>query len=148
MKQLFILVILALTVASCSKKEEKAMKINGMWDIEETIITNYINNEPQQDSIVDQQGRIIFTVTGGLDNDCVHNLSYGPCIQVCSWDLPRKKLDQLFFYSYDEYAFEIYASSCMVEKLTRKKLELVKISYDNDLNILQKSVWKFRRAEL
>ena len=148
MKQFLLILAGCFILLSCSKREEKAMDISGIWDLEQTTITDYINNEPQADSAVSQSGRMIFTVTGKLDNPCSNNLAYAPCIDFCYWDIPRKKLDQLFFYSYDEYAFSIYTESCMVQKLTRKKLEIVKILYDSDLNILRKSVWKFQRAGL
>lgn len=147
MKYFFLICITAL-LFSCDKREEKAMKIAGLWELEETVVTNYSNNEPIGDSIVEQEGSMVFEVTGGLDNPCRNDINYAPCIDMCYWDFPKKSQDQLFFYYHDENTFSIYSSSCMVSKLSKNKLELTKVNYDDELNIQQKSVWKFKRSKL
>ncbi len=124
------------------------MKISGSWDLEETVVTNYENNASVGDSIVEQEGKMIFEVTDGLDNPVRHNIDYAPCIELCNWDFPRKKQDQLFFYYYDENTLSIYSSSCAVQRLSKNHLELLVVNYDNDLNIYQKTVWKFKRSKL
>lgn len=143
-----VLSLFLLFIVSCDKRDEKAMKISGIWDLEETTVTIYSNNEPISDSIVEQTGQIQFTVTGGLDNPCEHNINYAPCIDYCHWDFPKKKEDQLFFYYHDGNTSSIYSGSCMVRSLSKKKLELMVVSYDNELNIQQKTIWKFKRAKL
>lgn len=124
------------------------MKLGGVWDLQETVVTNYSNNEAVNDSVVDQQGQMRFEVTGGLDNPVRHNIDYAPCLQLCFWDFPKKNEDQLFFYYHDEDTFTIYSSSCGVQRLTKNHLEIISVNYDNDLNIHQKTVWKFKRAKL
>ena|SRR6218665_628011 len=146
--KLFYIFALTLLFFSCNKREENAMKIAGVWDLTETVVTNYENNKETGDSIVEQSGQLVFEVTGGLDNPCSHDINYAPCIDNCFWDFPRKKEDQLFFYYYDEDVFSIYSSSCMVQRLTKNRLELLVVNYDNDLNIHKKTVWKFKRNKL
>lgn len=148
MRTIGLLAALLVLAASCKKIKEKELKISGAWDITETVITKYANNEPVGDSTVAQTGVLLFEERDAADNICSHTLSYAPVISSCYWEVPRKKFDQLFFYAYDENSLSIYSASCMVEKLTRKKLELVLVSYDSDLNILEKSVWRFTRREL
>jgi hypothetical protein len=147
MKLLSILSFLFI-ILSCNKREENAMKLGGTWELQETVVTNYNNNEAQADSLVDQQGEIIFEVTGDLDNPVRHNLDYGPCLQMCYWDFPKKSTDQLFFYYHDGNTSTIYSSSCGVQRLSKNHLEIISVNYDNDLNIHQKTIWKFRRSKL
>jgi hypothetical protein len=148
MKTVALMVTVILLAGGCSKQKEKALKIGGVWEETETIVTTYADNEPAGDSLVEQSGLLLFSVSDGLDNSCSHTLDFAPMIDVCNWDIPRKQMNQLFFYYHDENSLSIYSSSCMIGKLTNKKLELVQIGYDNDLNIQQKIVWKFRRKEL
>lgn len=148
MRTITLLAVTLLLAASCKKIKEKELKISGVWDLSETVVTKYANNEPVGDSAVAQTGVVVFEERDAADNYCSHTLDYAPMISSCHWEVPRKEFDQLFFYAYDEGSLSIYSASCMVEKLTRKKLELVLVSYDDDLNILQKNTWKFTRREL
>lgn len=148
MRTILLSAALLLVTASCKKIKEKEWKLSGVWDITETIVTNYSDNEPAGDSIVAQTGVLVFEERDAADNYCSHTLDYAPMISSCNWEVPRKQLDQVFFYAHDESTLSIYSASCRIEKLTNKKLELVVVNYDGDLNILQKSTWKFTRREL
>lgn len=141
-------IIVLVLFASCDKRTETAARMSGLWEIESTTVSFYENNAHVRDSSVEQTGRLSLVTTGGLENKAATNLTYAPCWDVCSWEIPKKKKNQLFFSYYSETPPYIQSTSLTVDKHSSKKLVLVKIQYDGDLNILQKSTWKFVKAKL
>lgn len=143
-----VFIAVAFALFACNKRTESAVKLSGLWEIESTHIELYENNEVVKDSVVDQQGNLALTVTGGLENQASTNLSYAPCWSNCNWEIPKKKKNQLFFSYYTEVPPYIQSTSVMIESHSGKKLVLVKIAYDGELNIQQKTTWEFKKAKL
>lgn len=141
-----IYIFVAIACFSCNKRTETAVRLSGLWEIESTNIQLYENNQVAKDSTVSQQGRLALITTDGLQNDATTNLPYAPCWNSCSWEIPKKKKNQLFFSYYTEYTIE--STSVMLDSYSNKKLVLVKVDYDTDLNILRKSTWKFKKVKL
>lgn len=143
----FIFLLLAVSTA-CNKRTENAARMSGLWEITSTRIELFENNQPVKDSTVEQTGHLSLVTTDGLENKASSSLNYAPCWSNCSWEIPRKKQKQIFFSYYSEAPPFIQSTSVMVEKSSAKKLVLVKIFYDGDLNMLSRSTWEFTKAKL
>jgi hypothetical protein len=145
MKHSTLILLLAVLASACGKYE-KAARISGVWELEETVITNYVDNEPQGDSLVDQSGLMYLEPTDGYENVARTNFPNSPCLSFCYWELPKKKADQIFFSYQDELL--IYTSTCTIEKSTKNRLVLMQANYDADLNVHSITRWKFRKGKL
>jgi hypothetical protein len=148
MKQLLYsgCICISLLLTSCQK--EKAIQIGGVWNCDHTQIQLYGNNEVVLDSTVTQSGFLSLSVSDGLDNIARTNLPFVPLLDGSSWEIPHKKTDQIFFSYYSENPLFIYTNSVMITKHTKQKLVLVKIFYDDALNITEKDTWEFSKQKL
>jgi len=148
MRHFIYLLFAACTLLLISCRKEKAINISGVWNCDHTNIQLYQNNEVVLDSVVEQSGYLTLSVSDGLDNIARTNLPFVPCLDGSSWEIPHKKTNQVFFSYYSENPLFIFTNSVMITKHNRKKLVLVKIFYDNDLNITEKDTWEFSKQKL
>src|ERR1051325_4872936 len=109
MKKCILIALLAMLSTACGKYE-KASRISGIWELEETLITHYIDNEPQEDSAVDQDGVMFLETTGDYENVAKTDFPLSPCLSYCYWEIPKKQTDQIFFSYHSELM--IYSSTC------------------------------------
>ncbi len=126
--------LLFLIFASCSKEEFNERRLAGIWEAKEVRYLFYNNNEVTKDSVVANSGALYLWDDDELENQWKHSMSIAPSTFTIalSWNGSATKKESTLL-------------GLTIRKHTRKKLELVEVVTDADLNLISETVYYFER---
>ncbi|MFM2016614.1 MAG: hypothetical protein RL007_270 [Bacteroidota bacterium] len=125
---------LIMLFVSCSKEEFNERRLAGIWEAKEVQYLFYTNNEVSKDSVVANSGALYLWDDDELDNQWKHSMSITPLTfsSAQSWSGSATKKESTLL-------------GLTIRKHTRKKLELVEVVTDPDLNLISETVYYFER---
>lgn len=135
-----------LLLGSCTKETRNEKKLEGIWSLDriETIV--YSDN--QVISTTDTSFTATMTLTykkSDLYNDAVFDGWMPFPYSQMNWNVSERQLRIINFHTDGMSSASLYAASLNVEKATSSKLNLSYYISDNNLNVLQKTTWYFKK---
>ncbi len=144
MKGFFWIICLSLFVA-CQKETRNEMKLDGEWQLQHVETYTYDNNIEigMTDTIL--TGTMNLIRTKGLYNDVIFTgWSPFPYDQL-NWNTSARKLRVITFHTDGTPGASLFNFSFNIEKHSAGHLELANYVTDDNLNILQKTIYYFKK---
>jgi hypothetical protein len=144
MKVLLMICVLAMAW-SCKKETRNEMKLDGEWKLQHIETYTYANNEEidMTDTVI--VGTMNLQRESGIYNNVTFtDWSPFPYDQL-NWNTSARQMRVITFHTDGTPGAGLFNFTFNIEKQTLRKLVLVTYNEDDDLNLLSKTMYYFKK---
>ncbi len=143
--KVFMYSLFVLTLVACKKETRNEIKLDGEWTVDRIETFYYNNNELVEKIDTTFSGTMILERTSGLYNDASF-IDWSPFpYNELNWNASARKLRVITFHTDGTPGASLYNFSFNIEKLGVNNLVLSTHQADEQLNLLEKVRYHFKR---
>lgn len=131
MKAFILTLLIAASLASCTKEALNEKRLGGVWVAKEVKYIFYENNQPVRDSVVQNSGELYLWDDEELGNQSKNSLAITPAGFSYSWEGDAGDAHTLM--------------GTTIQELTRRKLVVTEAVSDTALAVVRVAEYSFKR---